>query len=154
MPISSPCVRSRDTSRAREHFVVAASAATISFTLATPRKARGLDCRARLRARLHDGRKSEFECRDGLLATHGRELLQKVADRITRGEVIEKVVDRNARADEYRFATHDLGIAVDDLRVRAHKKILLRRFFRTGSYTLPNNGHPSRLPRLLRPLGI
>ena len=48
----------------------------------------------------------QFKHRDGVLATHGREILKEVVERIAFLEIVEERLDRNPRAGEDDGATH------------------------------------------------
>ncbi len=72
----------------------------------------------------YDSLSCNLEGGNGLIASHGRKLIQELIERIACLEIVEEVVDRHARADEYELAAHDLGIAVNDLIVDLHEWIL------------------------------
>src|SRR5947208_13782267 len=85
---------------------------------------RGSDSSTRTRT-ADDSLFRQLDCRYSLLAAYRRELLQKLIQRITRLEIVEQVIDRNARSDEYQLAAHDLGVAVDDLLLDGHRTSVL-----------------------------
>src|SRR5437764_11648923 len=62
----------------------------------------------------------QLERSDRLISPYRRELFQKLVQRIARFEIIEEVVDGNARSDEDQFASHDLRVAVNHFILHEH----------------------------------
>ena len=56
----------------------------------------------------------ELERRLGLSSAHRGEVVQKLRKRMTCFEVVEEVLYRNARADEYGSPSLDVRIVVDN----------------------------------------
>src|SRR5262245_20892256 len=57
---------------------------------------------------------SQLERRYGLFTRHRREGAQEILETVPCLQVVDEVLDRNARSHEYRCAAHRLGIAVND----------------------------------------
>jgi hypothetical protein len=60
-------------------------------------------------------RASVLQCRDGLLAPHGWELMQELLETVTGFEIVEQRLNRDARSHEDRGAAQPLWVAVDDI---------------------------------------
>lgn len=58
-----------------------------------------------------------FEHGDGLFPGDGREVIEKDFQRVTRFEMVEQRLDRNARPGEDRRAAVDLGVDGDRMRL-------------------------------------
>src|SRR2546430_12372769 len=54
----------------------------------------------------------DVECRDRLVASHGRELAKKLVQGLAAFEVIEQRLYRNTCANEHRRAPEDVGVTV------------------------------------------
>src|SRR5215207_11535456 len=72
--------------------------------------------------RLH----GELERGNGLLAGHGREVVEELAERLTRLERVEKGLHGDARTDEYPHAAENVGIALNHRRGGRHGSPLPR----------------------------
>ena len=55
----------------------------------------------------------KFQRRDGLLACHGGKRIQEIIYRVTCFKEIEEILDRDTCANEDRYATLNVGIAVN-----------------------------------------
>src|SRR5437867_1327355 len=63
--------------------------------------------------------------RDGLLPGHGREILEKLRQRLARFEVVQQRCEGHTRAHKYRRAAHDIRMAMNHRLALLHVARLL-----------------------------
>jgi hypothetical protein len=135
----------RSKRRRSSPFVIPAQPRPITVSTLWPSSAAARSsgsCSSRRTRTSQQGRASELQSCDCLVASHGGELAKKLVQGLAPFEVVKQRLYRNPCADEHRRAPKNFGVAADDIAQLGHAVPEYTRQA-TGRITPASNRRPS-----------